>query len=74
LRDEKPYLSRSGLKTKLRKDDVKDTMVDKMLRPGKPQELIGSLLTANIIEPYEHGWIVIAEAHASAMRLKIAKV
>jgi phage/plasmid primase-like uncharacterized protein len=74
LRDEKPYLSRSGLKTKLRKDDVKDTMVDKMLRPGKPQELIGSLLTANIIEPYEHGWIVIAEAHASAMRLKIVKV
>lgn len=70
MRDEAPYLSRAGLKRKLMEDGVKESMVEKMLKPGKPQELIGSLLVSNIIKPHEHGWIVIAEAHADAMRLK----
>jgi phage/plasmid primase-like uncharacterized protein len=72
FRDEKPYLSRAGLKFKLREDGVSESMIEKMLKPGKPQDLIGSLLAADIIEATEHGWIVIAEAHAAAMRLKSA--
>jgi hypothetical protein len=34
---------------------------------GKP---IYELLLAGVIQPYEHGWIVISEADASAMMLK----
>lgn len=70
LRDEAPYLSRAGLKAKLRDDGVSESMVEKMLKPGKADELIGSLLASDIIQAHEHGWIVIAEAHASAMRLR----
>jgi len=70
MRDEMPYLSRAGLKLKLRQNGVTEPMIEKVLKPKLPNELIGSLLAAEIIKPLEHGWVVIAEAHASAMRMK----
>ena len=70
VRDERPYLSRAGLKFKLREDGMTDAMIEKVLKPSKAQELIGSLLAADIIKATEHGWVVIAEAHATAMLLR----
>jgi putative DNA primase/helicase len=70
MRDEMPYLSRSGLKLKLRENGVTEPMIEKILKPKQTSELIGSLLAAEIIRPLEHGWVVIAEAHASAMRMR----
>ena len=70
MRDERPYLSRSGLKHKLREYGETEPMIEKILKPSQGTELIGSLLNAGIIQKHEHGWVVIAEAHVTAMLIK----
>ena len=69
-RDGLPYLSRSALKDKLAADGRKPRTVENDLSPSYPDKLIGSLIQAEIISPYEHGWVVIEDAQASAMLIR----
>lgn len=70
LREDAPYLSRGGLKQKLREDGETKDMIEKMLKPGQTTELIGSMINAGLIKAHEHGWIVINDVMASAMLTK----
>lgn len=70
-RNGRPYLSRSAMiaylteKLGLSKESAK--VYVKPCTSGKP---IADLLMAEIIEPFEHGWIVVNEAHASSMLIR----
>jgi hypothetical protein len=44
-----------------------EATADKKLKPGSADQLIGALLIAEIISPFENGWIVSNEVCASAM-------
>lgn len=70
VKDDLPYLSRSGLKDKLLADGNAERTVRNMVNPSYTDKLVGALLNANIIEPQEHGWVVVDEAQASAMMLR----
>jgi len=58
VRNEKPYLSRSGLVEKLQADGVSETLISRKLRPGSSDQLIGSLRTGEIIVDHDGGWLV----------------
>lgn len=70
-RNGQPYLSRSAMMdycvTKLGLSEASARQYTKPSVPGKP---ISDLLTAQIVEAFEHGWIVIDDAHASAMMIR----
>jgi hypothetical protein len=58
VRNEKPYLSRSGLVEKLQADGVSETLISRKLRPGSSDQLIGSLRMGEIIVDHDGGWLV----------------
>ena len=63
-----PYVSRSALKHFLVANlNCSEATADKKLKPGSADQLIGALLIAEIISPFENGWIVSNEVCASAM-------
>ena len=70
-RNGQPYLSRSAMMdycaTKLGLSEASARQYTKPSVPGKP---ISDLLTAQIVEAFEHGWIVIDDAHGSAMMIR----
>ena len=65
-----PYISRSALKDKLAADGRKPRTIENDLSAAYPDKLIGSLILAQIIVPFEHGWIVIDDVQASAMLMR----
>lgn len=69
-REGKPYLSRSALKDKLLADGNAERTVRNMVNPSYDDKLIGALLQAGLIEPYEHGWVMTNETHASALLMR----
>ena len=73
IRAESPYVSRSALRDKLIADGRKARTVENDLSASYPDKLIGSLITAEIIQPYEHGWVVVDPAHVTGMRLRMLK-
>lgn len=65
----RPYISESGLKNHLENQGYSAAKIRKAVDPSNGDGLIGGLLQANMIEPFEHGWIVIDETWASAMMM-----
>ena len=66
-----PYLSRSAMVDYLiKKMDVSETSAKQYIKPSMPGKPIADMLVAEIIEAFEHGWIVIDEAQASAMLIR----
>ena len=66
-RNDLPYLSRSGLKDMLANDKIADRTIRNMMNPSYTDKLIGGLIQADIIESFEHGWIMVDEVNASAI-------
>lgn len=69
-REGSPYVSRSALKDLLTADGNAERTVRNMVNPSYSDKLIGALIQGEIIEAYEHGWIMIDEVNSSAMLLR----
>lgn len=66
-----PYISRSAmLDYCIQKLDIKEASAKQYIKPSVPGKPIADLLTAEIISTFEHGWIVVDEAQASAMLIR----
>jgi hypothetical protein len=73
-RDGRPYLSRSAMIAYLtEKLGLSEASARQYIKPSIPGKPIADLLMAEIIEPFEHGWIVVNEAHASSMLMRKAQ-
>ena len=68
--NEQPYLSRSALKDKLATDGNAERTVRNMINPSYNDKLIGALLQAGLIEPTDHGWIMVDQTQASSMLMR----
>lgn len=70
-RNGRPYLSRSAMMDYLvNKLGVSETSAKQYIKPSALGKPIADLLMAEIIEPFEHGWIVVNEAQASSMLIR----
>jgi phage/plasmid primase-like uncharacterized protein len=70
-RDGLPYISRSALMDYLiQKLNVSESSAKQYIKPSAPGKPISDLLTAQIIDPFEHGWIVIDQVQSSAMMIR----
>lgn len=66
-----PYLSRSAMIDYcIQKLDISEASAKQYIKPSVPGKPIADLLMSQIIEVFEHGWIVIDEAQASAMMIR----
>lgn len=66
-----PYLSRSAMMDYcVQKLAVSEASAKQYIKPSVPGKPIADLLMSQIIEVFEHGWIVIDEAQASAMMIR----
>ena len=54
----------------MKKMDVSETSAKQYIKPSVPGKPIADMLVAEIIEAFEHGWIVIDDAQASAMLIR----
>ena len=73
-RNEMPYLSRSALIDYLvEKMGMKESSANMYVKPSAAGKLIADLLTAQIIEAHEHGWVVVDGVQASAMLMRKAR-
>ena len=68
----KPYLSRSALMSWLIQKEIAKTeqSASQMCKPSQTTRLIGMLTVNGIIEPFEHGWVVINEDHGPSMMIR----
>lgn len=66
-RDGRPYVSRSAMKELLISDGMAERTVQNILNASYTDKAIGILIQADIIAPYEHGWIMTNEVHSSAL-------
>lgn len=69
LKGDYPYVTRSGLRAKLEQDGHADRTIKNMMNPSYDDRLIGCLLNANVIEEYEHGWVIVDPVLSSALIL-----
>jgi putative DNA primase/helicase len=70
-RNGKPYLSRSAMVDYLvQKMDVSEASAKVYIKPSATGKPIADLLVAEIIEAFEHGWLVVDNAQASAMLIR----
>jgi hypothetical protein len=66
-----PYLSRSAMVDYLvQKMDVSETSAKVYIKPSATGKPIADLLVAEIIEAFEHGWVVIDDTQASSMLIR----
>lgn len=70
VRGEYPYVSRSALRELLIKDGMKERTAKNKTESGRSDGMIAPLLNGGVIETYEHGWIFVNDAQASAMLLR----
>lgn len=66
----KPYITRSALKEKLKADGNADRTILNMVNPSYSEKLIGALINAGIIKPFDSGWILLDEVQISAMMMR----
>ena len=66
----RPYISESGLKNYLENQGYSAAKIRKAVDPSNGDGLIGALLQANMIKPFEHGWIVVDDTWASSMMIR----
>lgn len=70
IRDDKPYISRSGFKEFLVANmGYKEVTVRNKLDASRKDGIILPMLNSDTIEVYEHGWRVIDEVKSGAMML-----
>lgn len=69
-RNGRPYVSRSALRDLLVKDGMSERTAKSKTDAGSSDGIIAQLLNSGILESFEHGWIFINEAQASAMLIK----
>jgi hypothetical protein len=66
-----PYISRSAMMDYfVQKLDVSEASAKQYIKPSVPGKPIADLLTAQIIEAFEHGWIVIDQVQCSSMLIR----
>lgn len=66
-----PYISRSAMMDYLvQKLGVSEASAKQYIKPSVHGKLICDLLTSQIIDTFEHGWIVVDEVQSSAMLLR----
>ena len=66
-----PYISRSAmLDYCIQKLDIKEASAKQYIKPSVPGKPIADLLTAEVIATFEHGWVVVDDAQASAMLIR----
>ena len=66
-----PYLSRSAMMDYLiQKTNVSEASARQYIKPSIPGKPIADMLIAEIIEAFEHGWIVIDATQASVMLIR----
>jgi hypothetical protein len=66
-----PYLSRSAMLNYLiEKLGLSEASAKQYIKPSMPGKPIADLLQAEIIEAFEHGWVVVNEAQASSMMIR----
>jgi len=71
VRDGAPYLSRSAFMAHLVANGLSEASAKQATKPSETNRPIGALLLAEIICPFEHGWMVICDVQASAMLLRL---
>jgi len=69
IRGDLPYVSRSALKSKLAIDGFAERTIVNMLTPSR-QDMVGLLLQGEVIQVFEHGWILVDLVHSSAMLMR----
>jgi len=69
-RENRPYLSKSALKSKLEADGRTERTIKNDINPSYNAKLIGYLILNNYIRAHEHGWIVINDTNASVMMIR----
>lgn len=70
-REGRPYVSRSALMEHLQqKLRISEASAAVYCKPSATGRMIASLITAEIIEQTDHGWIVIDPGHSSAMMVR----
>jgi phage/plasmid primase-like uncharacterized protein len=70
-RNGKPYLSRSAMMDYLvTKMGISEASAKTYIKPSTKGKIIADLLMAEIIESFEHGWVVIDDTQASAMMIR----
>lgn len=65
----RPYISQSGLKEYLQNQGYSAAKIRRAVDPANSDGLIGGLLQANMVQPFEHGWIIVDDTWASAMMM-----
>jgi hypothetical protein len=66
-----PYLSRSAMMEYLvQKMNVSESSAKVYIKPSATGKPIADMLVAEIIESFEHGWIVIDDTQASVMMIR----
>ena len=70
-RNGQPYLSRSAMVEYLvKKMDISEASAKVYIKPSATGKPIADLLVAEIIEAFEHGWVVIDDTQASSMLIR----
>ena len=70
VRDNTPYISRSAFRYLLETDGLTDRKINTETEAGNQRGTISILINADIITPYENGWIVKNDVQASIMLLQ----
>lgn len=69
VRNGNPYISRSAMRDFLIKNGATERTAKNKTEASREGSIIHKLISQESIEPFEHGWIVLDDAHASAMML-----
>ena len=59
-----------ALKDKLTQDGNAERTVRNMINPSYSDKLVGALLQSGMIEPTEHGWVMVDETQGSSMMMR----
>jgi hypothetical protein len=51
-------------------ESCNEATADKKLKPGSSDQPVGALLAAEIISPFENGWVVSDGVYASGLLLR----
>jgi hypothetical protein len=65
-----PYVSRSALRDLLVKDGDSERTAKNKTEASRSGSIIEQMLNAGTLETFEHGWIFINQAQASAMLMQ----
>jgi putative DNA primase/helicase len=67
LRNEQPYISKSGFKSKMVEDGIAERTADNHTKPSHPNGFVNLMQAAEVIEPFEHGWIMVDKVNSSVL-------